>query len=115
MVFSYVLAAHGTFQDLLRSASSRTAVESILTEGMIMQPEKNPNGYRPSSTNQISNEGATNNHGKDAFHVTPDSPSRLVVDESGYASSESSLYDVDSDDENDALGFENEDNIEGHK
>jgi hypothetical protein len=37
------------------------------------------------------------------------------VDESGYASSESSLYDVDSDDENDALGFENEDNIEGHK
>lgn len=115
MVFSYVLGVHGTFQDLLHSASSRTVVESILTEGMTMPPDKNSSGYRPSSTFQISNEGAMNNFEEDTFQVTPDSPIRHVVDESGYASSESSLYDVDSDDENDALGFQNDDNTEGHK
>ncbi|XP_021306253.1 uncharacterized protein LOC110431437 [Sorghum bicolor] len=94
---------HGTFLDLCPSSSRTT-----------MLPGKNPNGYNPTSTFQIINEELTYKYGANAVHVTPDSPSRLVVDDSGYASSESSLYDVDSDDEDGALGFQDENNIEGH-
>lgn len=111
---SGVPGVQGSFQDLLHSVSSRTTVESILsTEGMHLLPEFSSRFY-PSSTSQPGNEGMANEHGANALDLTPNSPCRLDVDDSGYASSDSSIYDVDSEDENDAneaFGFQDVENI----